>query len=297
MARISSYATDGNVGDGDAWIGTSGSATKQFTAKAVSDYLNNKGKISIVGQVNYQLVKLVDIKQGSFAFATPVGNTIPWAGITSIIISSQDASTQEATSILSYLVDEQILFQDTSRKDSFGHYIIKSYQPQAPGFYTLTLEYIGSSGDMFLNRHYAISNFYLEQGASGVTSIDSSNTDFINMTPAVATSGNVDLTASLSAAGTPSTDNFLRGDNSWASLPGAGFLSDYFDEFTYVAGVLTVIKTFEDNTKAVELFTKTFTYTNGLLTLLATLNVITNVTSTKAFSYDAANSLINITKS
>ena len=247
MARISSYATDGNVGDGDAWIGTSGSATKQFTAKAVSDYLNNKGKISIVGQVNYQLVELVDIKQGSFAFATPTGNTIPWAGITSIIISSQDASTQETTSILSYLVNEQILFQDTSRKNSFGHYIIKSYQPQAPGFYTLTLEYIGSSGDMVLNRHYAISNFYLEQGASGATSVDSSNTD-------------------------------------------------YFDEFTYVAGVLTTIRTFEDNTKVVELFTKTFTYTNGLLTLLTTLNVSTDVASTKAFSYNATNSLINITK-
>ena len=297
MARISSYVKDVNVEDGDAWIGTSSFVTKQFTAKAVSDYLNNKGKISIAGQVNYKLVELINLQQGTFAFANAVENTIPWTEVTSIIISSQDASGQDASSMFSYLVDEQILFQDSIRKDAFGHYLIKDFQPQAAGFHTLTLEYIGSSGNMFLNRHYSIANFYLEQGASGVTSIDSSNTSFINMTPAVATSGNVDLTASLSATGVPNSESFLRGDNSWASLPGAGFLSDYFDEFTYVAGVLTVIRTFEDNTKAVELFTKTFTYTNGLLTSLATLNVSTNITSTKVFSYDATNSLINITKS
>lgn len=297
MARISSYPLDLSVEDNDAWIGTGNGATKQFSAKAVSDYLNNRGRISIVGQFNYQFIEAAGTTQGTFALSTFLGQSTPWANVSSIIISEQDASGQSVSALISYLIDEQILFQDTLNKDSFGHYIIRGYQVQGFGFYKLTLEYIGGNGSIFLDNHYSIANFYLEQGASGVTSVDSSNTTFVDMTPTVATSGNVELTASLSATGTPAADNFLRGDNSWAPLPGAGFLSDYFDEFTYVAGVLTTIRTFEDNTKAVELFTKTFTYTNGLLTLLATLDVATNITSTKAFSYDATSSLINITKS
>ena len=36
------------------------------------------------------------------------------------------------------------------------------------------------------------------------------------MTPTTPTSGDVELTASLSATGTPDNTNFLRGDNTWA---------------------------------------------------------------------------------
>ena len=36
------------------------------------------------------------------------------------------------------------------------------------------------------------------------------------MTPTTPTSGNVEITASLSATGTPDNTKFLRGDNVWA---------------------------------------------------------------------------------
>ena len=57
-------------------------------------------------------------------------------------------------------------------------------------------------------------------GVGSVESIDTSNTSFINMTPTVPATGNVELTASLSASGTPDNTKFLRGDNVWAEIVG-----------------------------------------------------------------------------
>ena len=219
MARINAYPYDTNVTDIDAWIGTDSTTrqTKQFTAAALANYLNIKGKISIGGQMNYRFIDAPSTTTGTFAFAAGGGDQTSWANITSIVISTSDLSNQVVTPFLAYLVDEQILFQDVAAKSSFGHYIIRGYtQLGSSSFYTLTLEYIGGNGNITTDNYYTLVNFYLEQGASGVTSVDSSNTTFIDMTPTTPTSGNVELTASLSATGTPGSTNFLRGDNTWA---------------------------------------------------------------------------------
>lgn len=58
---------------------------------------------------------------------------------------------------------------------------------------------------------------WIEVGAtSAVESIDTTNGTFINLTPTVKTTGNVVITADLSASGTASSTTFLRGDNTWA---------------------------------------------------------------------------------
>ena len=58
---------------------------------------------------------------------------------------------------------------------------------------------------------------WIEVGAtSAVESIDTTNGTFINLTPTARTTGNVVITADLSASGTASNTTFLRGDNSWA---------------------------------------------------------------------------------
>ena len=49
-------------------------------------------------------------------------------------------------------------------------------------------------------------------GVGSVESVDTSNTTFINMTPASPATGDVVVTASLSATGTPDNTKFLRGD-------------------------------------------------------------------------------------
>ena len=70
MARISSYPRDLQVEDNDAWIGTESSnrLTRNFTAKAVAEYLNIKGKISISGQMVF---KFTDAPTLTGAFTGP----------------------------------------------------------------------------------------------------------------------------------------------------------------------------------------------------------------------------------
>ena len=219
MAIIYSYPYDQTITDTDAWIGTDSVTrqTKQYTAKAVADYLNIKGKVAVAGQMNYQFIDTPELKAGTFAFAAGSGGGTPWSSITSIVISSSDLSGQLVSPFLEYLIDEQVMFQDVAGKGSFGHYIMRGYtQIGTTNFYTLTLEYLGGNGSIDMDHYYTLVNFYLELGATEVNSIDTSDTTFIDMTPTTPTSGNVEITASLSATGTPDNTKFLRGDNVWA---------------------------------------------------------------------------------
>ena len=220
MAIIYSYPYDQTITDTDAWVGTDSvnRQTKQYTAKAVADYLNIKGKVAIAGQMNYKFIQDPSFKAGTFAFATGSGDDTPWSSITSIVISNMDLSGQIVSPFLEYLVDEQVMFQDVAGKGSFGHYIMRGYsQIGTTNFYTLTLEYLGGNGSIDMDHYYTLVNFYLESTAGGnVTSIDTSNTGFIDMTPTSPSTGNVVVEASLSATGTPDNTKFLRGDNVWA---------------------------------------------------------------------------------
>ncbi len=218
MAIIYSYPYDQIVTDTDAWVGTDSinRQTKQYTAKAVADYLNINGRIAIAGQMNYQFVEDPSFKSGTFAFSGGQGDNTPWSSITSIVISNMDLSGQIVSPFLEYLIDEQVLFQDVAGKGSFGHYIMRGYaQIGTTNFYTLTLEYIGGNGSIDMDHYYTLVNFYLEQGDSKVETIDTTNTPFIDMTPTTPSSGDVTITASLSATGTPDNTTFLRGDNTW----------------------------------------------------------------------------------
>ena len=218
MAIIYSYPYDQIITDTDAWVGTDSvnRQTKQYTAKAVADYLNINGKVAIAGQMNYQFVQDPSFKGGTFAFAAGSGGGTPWSSITSIVISNMDLSGQIVSPFLEYLIDEQVMFQDVAGKGSFGHYIMRGYtQIGTTNFYTLTLEYIGGNGSIAMDHYYTLVNFYLELGATEVNSVDTSDTTFIDMTPTTPPTGNVEITASLSATGTPDNTKFLRGDNTW----------------------------------------------------------------------------------
>jgi len=62
--------------------------------------------------------------------------------------------------------------------------------------------------------------FAWEQVGGGVTSLTTSNGTFISLTPTTATTGDVSVSADLSATGTAGNTTFLRGDNAWAIPPG-----------------------------------------------------------------------------
>jgi hypothetical protein len=242
MAIIYSYPYDQTVNDADAWVGTDSITrrTKQYTAKAIADYLNIKGKIAVAGQMNYQFITIPSNKAGTFAFASGSGGGTAWSSITSIVISKKDLSGQVVSPFLEYLVDEQIMFQDVAEKGSFGHYIMRGYtQIGTTDFYTLTLEYLGGSGSISMDHYYTLVNFFMERNIQNVvTSVDTSDTAFIDMTPTTPTSGNVQITASLSATGTPDNTTFLRGDNTWIKAD---------KDFVFTQGVPSATWTIQHN--------------------------------------------------
>jgi len=55
----------------------------------------------------------------------------------------------------------------------------------------------------------------------GVTSFTATDGTFINLTPNTTQTGAATLAADLSATGTPSSSTYLRGDNTWATVPAA----------------------------------------------------------------------------
>ena len=75
-----------------------------------------------------------------------------------------------------------------------------------------------------------------------VETIITTDGTFIDLTPDVATDGNVTITADLSATGlgTPTSDYFLRGDNTWATLVDN---DNYVNSISFASGVLTLGRT------------------------------------------------------
>jgi hypothetical protein len=162
MARISSYPRDLEVNDNDAWIGTEGSnrLTRNFTAKAVADYLNIKGKISISGQMVFKFTE--DAPPLAGAFSGPADGSALTA-ITTMQISGIDSSGQNTVAFMQYLVDNDILISEQNNIDEFGHFKITGYTLNGT-VYTLNLTNIGGNGSLDLNKYYDFATFTISTG-------------------------------------------------------------------------------------------------------------------------------------
>lgn len=162
MARISSYPRDLEVNDNDAWIGTESSnrLTRNFTAKAVADYLNIKGKISISGQMVFKFTEDAPPLVG--AFSGPADGSALTA-ITTMQISGIDSSGQNTVAFMQYLVDNDILISEQNNIDEFGHFKITGYTLNG-AVYTLNLTNIGGNGNLDLNKYYDFATFTISSG-------------------------------------------------------------------------------------------------------------------------------------
>ena len=162
MARISSYPRDLEVNDNDAWIGTESSnrLTRNFTAKAVADYLNIKGKISISGQMVFKFTEDVPPLVG--AFSGPADGSALTA-ITTVQISGIDSSGQNTVAFMQYLVGNDILISEQNNIDEFGHFKITGYTLNGT-VYTLNLTNIGGNGNLDLNKYYDFATFTISTG-------------------------------------------------------------------------------------------------------------------------------------
>ena len=158
MARISSYPRDLEVQDNDAWVGTESSnrLTRNFTAAAVAKYLNIKGKISISAQMVF---KFDTGNTDSGEFTGPAdGSAI--ASLTTMQISTVDASGQNTVSFIEYLVGNNILISEQNNINNFGHFTIDSYTAGAT-VSTLNLTNLFGNGVLDLNKFYDFAVFTL----------------------------------------------------------------------------------------------------------------------------------------
>ena len=173
MAIINSYPNDKDIQDKDAWIGTDSfnRQTRQYTAAAVAKYLNIKGKVSIGGQMNYQFISIPKNKSGTMAFAVGGGDGTPFSAISELTISINDLEGQTVVAFMSYLVGEEILISDQADIQQFGHFRIDSYiiDPTNPGFYLMTIAYLGGNGAIAVDSYYDVVNFSLPASAADKT--------------------------------------------------------------------------------------------------------------------------------
>jgi len=164
MARISSYPRDLEVTDGDAWVGTESSnrLTRNFTAAAVAKYLNIKGKISISAQMVFKFTQTNPPTSGQFSGPANDSNI---SAITTMQISSVDASDQNTIEFMEYLVGNNILISEQNNISLFGHFTIDSYTLNGT-VYTLNLTNLFGNGVLDLDKFYDFAVFTLSsQGA------------------------------------------------------------------------------------------------------------------------------------
>jgi len=163
MARISSYPRDREVQDDDSWIGTESSnrITRNFSAKAIAEYLNINGNVSISAQMVFQF-NVASARDGQF---TGIPSGTNFSDISSVVISYKDMSTQEVVAFLNYLVGSDILISDQKEISSFGHYEITSYTLiPLTTTYTLELSYIGGNGGVINQEYYNFATFTTSSG-------------------------------------------------------------------------------------------------------------------------------------
>jgi hypothetical protein len=292
MGRIIGYPYDQAIEDGDAWVGTEASSalTKQYTAQKVADYLNVKGKVSVVGQMTYRYVMQPLLEQGTFALVGGGANVEPFSGITKLTLSAKDIGEQRTVEFLSLLVGSDFLISKQSELSIFGYYSIGSYSVNAtnPDYYDMGVTFKEGNGSLIAGETYEAQNFTLANDAT--QSPWERVPGGISYPVGKAFAEFLESTSFIKTGGTPT--QFLMADGS-VSL---GSPSRYYKVFEYAAEYLTYVTTYEDVTLAKRLFLKTLTYTTGRLTQSEVLNDATGVTTTKTFAYDSAGNLINTTK-
>lgn len=161
MAIIYNYPYDNDIQDDDAWIGTNrpNRKTRQYTALALSNYLNTHGRISIAGQMTYKFDEATYAGNGKISLLS--GGESTFASITDLIISDIDLSGQNVVDFVNYLVGQTILIVQQNQIGNFGYYTVNSYSvAPVTDYHVFNLSVINSNGSIVDQEYYDIASFF-----------------------------------------------------------------------------------------------------------------------------------------
>jgi hypothetical protein len=172
MARISTYGNASPVVAADKWIGTDSqdnSATKNFTAQAVADFINTIG--GEAQNLRYKYNDSAIYETGSISFTGGGAANVLLNSITSIdagVFDTRSTTINVSSFIETALLNSEILLTQTDDIASWAIYSIDTAVKKATGLEVkLGLTFKAGGGSLIANKDYFISLLNYDSSAAG----------------------------------------------------------------------------------------------------------------------------------
>lgn len=176
MARIKTYSVDVNVVDDDKWIGSDSQnnySTKNFTAKEVAKYINQRGNQLQSLRFKYQNVETTPVTApaGSLLFDPTGADNVAFSSISSWILSKVDLielTLDISGFYTSPLIASDVLVTQCSDINNWAVYTWDSSVQNIKNinFYDIGLTYRSGNGGLIESEDYFIS--LLTYSGSGI---------------------------------------------------------------------------------------------------------------------------------
>jgi len=171
MARISVYPLNEDPALDDLLLGTDkngGKATENFKISDVASIINEFGVQDISFIFNIDANAAAE-GAGFLYFSTGYGNSTPWSDITTIRVRTLMPNGYSAVDYLNFIfsgnpaggvsANQQIIFKDNNRLDSFGIFGFTSFTLVSPNVYDIGLSFISGTGVIQKYHSYTIDSY------------------------------------------------------------------------------------------------------------------------------------------
>jgi hypothetical protein len=167
MARISTYPLDTVVVGTDKWIGSDSQqlfATKNFTADAVADFINDANKVNSQS-LQYRYMDYdptVGYKEGTISFFGNVGSDVLFSTVTTFMISKYQFNRYSDSLVNFYsnpLIGSVVLLSQADKISNWGAFQWTGVTQNVtfPEMYDITLTYVSGPGSFIDTKDYLLS--------------------------------------------------------------------------------------------------------------------------------------------